>query len=162
MAELLSSQRAVARTAPLSARQTAPLRPLPEHWGEPMPGDRAGLPQPGERIEGLEASLHALEERVAALTLDLSVAAGVVAQVSERLGQHLETLRLQEQTRQAEAEAELLTSLAVSLSAAQELEDVVHVIVTATGAATGALFLFDGWDALGQPEMITPKSVAIM
>ncbi len=159
MAELLSSQRAVARTAPLSARQTAPLRPLPEHWGEPMPGDRAGLPQPGERIEGLEASLHALEERVAALTLDLSVAAGVVAQVSERLGQHLETLRLQEQTRQAEAEAELLTSLAVSLSAAQELEDVVHVIVTATGAATGALFLFDGWDALGQPEMITPKSV---
>ena len=104
MAEMLSSQRAIARTAPLSSRQTAPLRPLPEHWGE----DRAGLPQPGERIEGLEASLHALEERVAALTLDLSVAAGVVAQVSERLGQHLETLRLQEQTRQAEAEAEPL------------------------------------------------------
>ncbi len=156
MAERFAPQRPPARTAPLSTRQTAPLRPPGETWRET---DGPRPLQAGERIDGLDASLNALEERVAALTLDLSVAAGVVAQVSERLGQHLETLRLQEQTRQAEAETELLTTLAVSLSAAQELEDVVHVIVNATGAATGALFLFDGWDALGQPEMIAPKSV---
>ncbi|HRF48442.1 MAG TPA: ATP-binding protein [Anaerolineales bacterium] len=160
MAEILNPQngmsRPTARTAPLSARATAPLRPPADLWREM--GGPQGI-QPSERIEGLESSLGALEERVAALTLDLSVAAGVVAQVSERLGEHLGTLRLQEQMRQAEAESERLSALAVSLSAAQDLDEVVQVVATATGATTGALFLFDGWDALGQPEMITPKSV---
>jgi len=75
MAEILNPQngmsRPTARTAPLSARATAPLRPPADLWREM--GGPQGI-QPSERIEGLESSLGALEERVAALTLDLSVA----------------------------------------------------------------------------------------
>ncbi len=113
-----------------------------------------------ERLTALSGSISQLEDRVAALSLDLSLAASVIGQVSERMGAHLEALHLQEQTRLAQAETEALLTVSLRLNAAKGLGDIVDTLVEVSGASSGALFVFDGWDALGQPELISCKCAA--
>jgi signal transduction histidine kinase len=79
----------------------------------------------------------------------------LIAEIGERLSQHLESLRLSQQRQQALGEAETLYTIAAQLTAAESIEDILTTICEAsqTGIASGLLYTVST-NLQGRPESL--------
>jgi signal transduction histidine kinase len=88
-------------------------------------------------------------------------AAGLIDVIADRLGSHLDGLRLAEQREQALAETEVMYGVSARLSTAQSLEDALTSVsepARASGVRDSRLF-FITLDERGQPEGLTLSAI---
>ncbi len=119
-----------------------------------------------ETLDGSTFPLRVREEVIGRLAVDSPVVqyeetASLINVIGERLGAHLDNLRLAEQREQALAETEMMYGISARLSTAQSLEDALSSVsepARDTGARDSRLF-FITLDERGQPEGLTLAAI---
>lgn len=122
--------------------------------------------KPADNFDGKTFPLKVREEVIGRLAVDSPVVqyedtASLINVIGERLGSHLDNLRLAEQREQALAETEVMYGVSARLSTAQSLEEALSSVsepARDAGARDSRLF-FITLDERGQPEGLTLAAI---
>ena len=124
------------------------------------------LAEPGSKLGRRTFPLKVREEVIGQLGIDAKSVeqedvTGLVNVITDRLGEHLDSLRLAEQREQALAETELMYGISARLSTAQTLEDALSSVsepARESGVRDSRLF-FVTLDDQGRPEGLTLSAI---